>query len=119
MAQGDIKVKLKWVSVNQTLKLVWNVNWITKDEQNWWNLRLDAITGKLADENNWITECQSTNLSNTENQSTNLINPGTGEGSGEGKSSAKYKVLARPVESPSHGNMVLLNDPSDSLSSPL
>ena len=54
LAQGDIKVKLKWVSVNATLKLVWNVNWITKDEQNWWNLRIDAITGKLADENNWI-----------------------------------------------------------------
>lgn len=118
LAQGDIKVKLKWVSVNATLKLVWNVNWITKDEQNWWNLRIDAITGKLADENNWITECHPTNLSNTENHSTNLITPGTGEGSGEGKSSAKYKVLARPVESPSHGNMVLLNDPSDSLSSP-
>ena len=118
LGQGDIKVKLKWVSVNATLKLVWNVNWITKDEQNWWNIRIDAITGKLADENNWITECHPKNISNTENHPFNLISPGTGEGSGEGKSIAKYKVLPRPVESPSHGNMVLLNDPSDSLSSP-
>ena len=140
LAQGDIKVKLTWVSINGILKLSWNVNWLTKDEQNWWNVRVDAISGKVLDENNWIAQChgsksqisnsispEADQIPNSIPQWTNQIYdfqfqisdiPGNAEGMGEGKNGAKYNVLARPVESPSHGNMTVLTDPSDSLSSP-
>lgn len=118
VAKGDIKTKLKWVMVNNSLILVWNVNWITIDEQNWWNLRVDAQTGVVVDENNWIAECHPANLRNTEKHTVALPIPGSGEGNGQGTTGTKYNVLPRPVESPSHGNMAVLTDPSDSLSSP-
>ena len=133
LAHDNIKVTLTWVVVNENLKLSWNVNWLTKDEQNWWNIRVDATNGNVLDENNWIAQClgdkfQAANsISPKADQVSNFLSPkadpisnlpGNAEGTGEGKTSAKYKVLAMPVESPSHGNMTLLTDPADSLSSP-
>ncbi len=116
LAQGDITVNKTWLIKGEKMILAWNVNWLTHDEQNWWNLRVNAQIGKIEDENNWVVDCHAPHLDNKVSESTNYFIPG--EGMGEGKSSAKYNVLPRPVESPSHGNMALLNDPSDSLSSP-
>ena len=99
-------MNLVWMPVDGNLKLTWNVNWLTKDEQNWWNIRVDAGTGMVLDENNWITECHPASLENTEkiNHTNNLTLPGSGEGMGEGNSGAKYNVLPRPVESLPRGS---------------
>lgn len=118
LAQGDIKVYHKWVLVDGDLKLSWNVNWITPDEQNWWNVRVDVKSGKIIDENNWVVNCNAASSKNKETHKVNGSFPGSGEGTGQGKTGAKYNVLSRPLESPSHGNLVVLTDPSDSLSSP-
>ncbi|MFM9943957.1 MAG: T9SS-dependent M36 family metallopeptidase [Bacteroidia bacterium] len=125
LANGDINVYLKWIFKDEKLKLTWNVNWLSNDGVNWWNIRVDAQTGKIIDENNWVAECQNIKIQepNSKLQIANFKfqisnSPGSGEGTGEGKTGAKYGVLARPVESPSHGNHSLLTDPSDSLASP-
>ncbi len=116
LAQGDITVDKTWLMQGEKMILTWNVNWLTRDEQNWWNIRVNANSGKIEDENNWVVDCQAAHLDNHSSEPKPNFIPG--EGIGEGKSSAKYNVLPRPIESPSHGDMALLNDPSDSLSSP-
>jgi Zn-dependent metalloprotease len=58
VAKGEIKTKLKWVTLNGKLVLAWNVNWLTADEQNWWNVRVDAQTGQILDYDNWVAQCQ-------------------------------------------------------------
>lgn len=120
-SQNEIKAYLTWLPLDGKLVLAWNVNWLTKDEQNWWNIRVDAKNGKVLGENNWITHCNPSNLGHSleeKSSALELVAPGDGEGTGEGSSSAEYRVLPRPVESPFHGIMALLKDPSDSLSSP-
>jgi extracellular elastinolytic metalloproteinase len=118
LADGDIKCQLKWVNNQGNLLLVWNVNWRTLDGRDWWNQRINAITGVFVEENNWIADGHSFHKKTESNLVTNPNLPGQGDGSGQGKSTAKYHVLNRPIESPSHGDMTLINDPSDSLSSP-
>lgn len=120
-AKDTITLAKVWLLVNGNLKLCYNVNWLTSDAQNWWNVRVDAETGKILDENNWVNHCAILPSLNQALHTDNLSdNPGEGlgNGGGEGKSTARYTVLPRPVESPSHGNMATLNDPSDSLASP-
>lgn len=116
----EIKAHLVWLKRNSDLTLCWNINWLSLDEQNWWNVRVGINEKVILDKNNWINHCDAKTLHNHDrgDAQINTDNPGLGEGMGEGKTSAKYRVLALPVESPSHGNMSLVNDPSDSLASP-
>ncbi|MCC6722676.1 MAG: T9SS-dependent M36 family metallopeptidase [Bacteroidia bacterium] len=111
----DIHVKKYWVGMEGKIVLAWNVNWQSPDGQNWWNIRIDAINGNIIDENNWINHC---NFKKNSEEKTLNINYAPAEASAEGNSGAKYRVLQMPIESPSHGNMSLLTDPSDSLASP-
>lgn len=123
---NEVKVNLKWLPLNNQLLLVWNINWLSVDGQNWWNIRMDAHSGEILDKNNWVVHCQeqdvedcSHTLSSPIPSSVNPFLPlANAQGLGVGKTNAKYNVFPRPVESPSHGNRSVLTDPSDSLSSP-
>lgn len=117
LCKGEITVSPVWLVQDGKLKACWNVNWLAADEQNWWNVRVGILEEQVLDYNNWVNHCEAGNFRNQSRSgySTPVI---PGEGSGAGKTNAKYKVLARPVESPSHGSMSVLNDPADSLSSP-
>jgi extracellular elastinolytic metalloproteinase len=120
ISHQQLKAHLVWLKRNNDLTLCWNINWLSLDEQNWWNVRIGTNENAILDKNNWINHCEASTLHNHDREGLQIQpeNQGQGEGSGEGKTSAKYRVLALPVESPSHGNMSLLNDPSDSLASP-
>lgn len=111
----EIKLNLNWLVYKNKIVLTWNVNWQNSNGQNWWNIRVDADNGNVLDENNWVSHC---NFKHAEKKESFVSTAMLAKGMGEGKSGAKYNVLPRPVESPSHGDITLLNDPSDSLSSP-
>jgi extracellular elastinolytic metalloproteinase len=119
-SQGNISLKLTWLFKDNKFHLCYNVNWLTADEQNWWNVRVDAQTGQILDYDNWVAQCQLKGSHSTHNhQIPSVSSPtATAQGSGAGSSNASYNVFARPVESPSHGSRTLLTDPSDSLASP-
>jgi len=120
-SQGDITLIMTWLMKDNSLHLCYNVNWLTIDQQNWWNVRVDAQSGKILDYNNWVAQCQLTGSHTLPNNQTTALTSSTSataQGYGTGKTNASYQVFARPVESPSHGNRSLLTDPSDSLASP-
>ncbi|NUM32810.1 MAG: T9SS type A sorting domain-containing protein [Bacteroidetes bacterium] len=112
---NDIVLSKCWVVEEKSLVLSWNVNFQTIDGKNWWNIRIDAKTGKIIDENNWVNTC---NFKHASHKKINTYQVLPAEAKGEGTNGSKYRVLPLPVESPSHGNMTLLTDPSDSLASP-
>ena len=39
------------------LLLAWNVNYYEPGGAHWWNVRVDAITGKELERNDWVSAC--------------------------------------------------------------
>ena len=85
------------------------------DDDFWWSTTVDAQTGNILFENNWVSQCNFTNCSFTNHkqhlyekpmQSSQIAQPD------------QYTVFALPLESPNHGNPSMVVNPADSLSSP-
>jgi len=53
----EIKAKMYYLLKNNQLLKVWNVEFYNDKTGDWWNKRVDVNTGKIIDENNWKTEC--------------------------------------------------------------
>lgn len=100
-----------------SLVLAWEVSIYELDAQNWWNIRLDASTGKVLDKDNMVIHCQFDNdgpggvaLHENHSHSTmsayvaNTITEAAGTAATSG-----YNVFAMPFESPSHGPRAILS----------
>jgi len=57
ISNEDIKVELVLVEVNETLRLAWNVSIAPLKSPDWWNIRVDALSGAFLEKNNWTTYC--------------------------------------------------------------
>lgn len=103
------------------LRLVWEISLAETTGQNWWNMRVDAITGRILDRNNWINSCNFKSpemtckheahqdySSRTLSKNLNHLPSNIGG----------YNVYAVPVESPNHGERTLQNDPDNLTASP-
>ena len=60
ISENDIPVRLMYVRVNDKLVLVWNVTIAQLDQQHHWNARIDAQTGKLVGQNDYVVSERST-----------------------------------------------------------
>ena len=126
LSRSDITVKLRFqVMPDQTLRLAWDLNIEEYASADHWSLRVDAVNGKVLNQNNFTVYCQFGNHAyhnhdascrKTETfqpvqealaaQSMNTVMNGT------------YRVIEFPAESPSHGGHVLIDDPADPVASP-
>ncbi len=126
ISKSPIKVQLVYQPMaKDKLYLAWQLAINSMTSTNYWNLRIDALTGELLDKNNWATHCsfgthQSTNncgflekTNNTHFEKTNSKNRFKPENTGD-----TYRVFAVPVESPAHGDRSLVVDPADPVASP-
>ena len=50
----DIPVKLMYLPQPRGVRLVWNLVIRLKNGLNWWNIRVDALTGEVLSQNDWI-----------------------------------------------------------------
>ena len=107
------------------LRLAWEVSIYELDAENWWNIRVDAITGAFLDKDNMVVQCQFDNNgaessflhvkhSHTASipfaQETEIVPFAQKEGPGSNaKTPGLYEVFPMPVESPSHGNRKPVN----------
>ena len=127
ISKEKIPVKLMYQPMEDgTVKLAWDLSIYTMDAQNWWSVRIDATSGELLNQNNWVTHCKhgsyinqdrlarKTNSHhedhNCKEDQTNHIEKSQMVGS--------YKVFALPLESPIHGNRTTVIDPDDATASP-
>jgi len=55
IARQNIFANLYWVPVDDgaTVHLSWNINIELKDKADWWNVRIDALTGNILGQDNW------------------------------------------------------------------
>ena len=114
LSNEPIEMQLYWLPVRETkktnLRLVWNVRFQTKDDQNWWNIRVDAQNGAILEKNDWTTHCSLENHAIYEAQQTvlpieknALFLPSVAANS--------YNVFDIPLEAPSFGARTIASSP--------
>jgi hypothetical protein len=54
ISQNPIPAKLAFDVSGKQPRLVWNVTIYTLDAQHWWNTRVDAVTGEVISQNDWV-----------------------------------------------------------------
>src|SRR3989338_4724550 len=118
-SREDIPAKLAYLADESgNLQLTWDLSIALKNGEHWWSLRVDAASGKILEQNDWISHCAFDDCSNPEHQHETTLEtqhtvlmpppPGVDE----------YLVYALPVESPNHGDRSLVINPSDPIASP-
>lgn len=120
ISRKPIQAELIYVPVENAFRLAWNVNIALRGSANWWNVRIDALTGAFISQNNWTVSCDfnKNNLRNefpVDSRVPDMIN---GEWQPDEMNVAGYNVFPLPIEAPSFGPRSLLIDPNSPDASP-
>lgn len=116
----EIPVRLSYTQVNETeLRLAWDLSIYQLDAQHWWSIRIDALTGKVLNQYDWVVHCQFDGQPQGQCLHTSAPQMLGGYAAPEQlQAPDQYNVFALPTESPSHGPRSTVVDPADSLASP-
>lgn len=123
ISKENIPVRLMYHAVSDAeVKLVWDLSIYTLDANNWWSVRIDAQTGDLIDQNDWVVHCNFehspfSKCNNKSHQSV-LKTPADFNAPETMMQPDQYTVFALPLESPSHGTRSIVTNPADTLASP-
>jgi hypothetical protein len=124
-----IPVKLMYhINERQKVYLVWDLSIQENSRQDWWNVRIDATTGQILDQSNYMNSC-SLEHDHSEVDHTTFVGPinknesvlpsvFTYTSNETNALDGTYNVYALPVESPNFGTRSLLVDPENIIASP-
>lgn len=110
-------------------QLVWELSIAEKTSADWWNFRVDAVTGAIIDKDNWTVSCNILGDHADHVHATDAPAPFIGPmrepaQANKGLSAmvapptARYRVYAMPVESPNYGTRTLVTNPEHLTASP-
>ena len=101
ISADDIPVQLIYQPVEdgRSVRLAWDMVIRETDTANWWSLRIDAVTGELIGQVNYMAEHGS-------------------EKAAAGGTSYQYRVFPFPFENPDQTGHQLVSDPHDPTASP-
>lgn len=116
-------IKPYYLSHENRLKLVWNVELYDPETGDWWNSRVDAQTGEVLERNNWTVHCDPATVHQHMGlepvQHHMLHAPGETESGTMGKTGeGQYRILPMPVESPAFGEREMVSGSATSNGSP-
>ncbi len=116
----NIPVKLVFQPMDDAkLRLAWDLSIYLLDATHYYSVRIDALTGELLSENDWVVNCT---FSETTQSKKKAITKGFFESSYIPNASfvagEQYRVFPLPLESPNEGTDVLVIDPADVVASP-
>ncbi|MEM8890304.1 MAG: M36 family metallopeptidase, partial [Bacteroidota bacterium] len=116
------------------LKLGWNLQVQSTDGPHYYNSIIDATSGELIFEEDWVVECnfEANHVHNHDHdhghgdadphmnffEESFMYAPRVNSLEEANLMTGQYRVLAIPTESPNHGPYVLIQDPSDDVASP-
>src|SRR5690606_24077716 len=121
ISQVNIPVSLVYQKMDNSnaLKLAWDLSIYLLDSTHYYSVRIDAITGELIDQGDWVTNC---NFGDGEHAHSNMEsvlfsakNLNSNHMLGDGSS---YRVFPLPLVGPNDGDDQIVNDPSDAIASP-
>ncbi len=116
ISKHPIETELLFMPAEDGFRLAWNVNIALRESADWWNVRIDAVTGEYLEKNNWTVTCDP-GTGYSENGLSPLAYPALNQ-AGNAVAGASYNVFALPVEAPNFGPRSLVTDPGSPLSSP-
>lgn len=119
LSDETILIRKQWVLVGSVVVPAYSVALYEKDHQHWFDTRIDANTGHLINQNDWVVACQVRAYGKSQNKHLPYSPLQTGINAAYKKSAgASYNVFAIPLESPNHGTRSIEVDPSDADASP-
>ena len=111
----QIPVKLVYQPMaDGTVRLAWNVTIYQLDALHWWDMRVDALDGKVLDQFDLVINDNFDAPAGAAPLAARWIAAAAQPEVGGGQ----YNVYALPAESPSHGGRSVVSDPANSLASP-
>lgn len=115
--RADIKVTPIYQPYADAVYLAWNVE--VRNGSDWWNVRVDALTGEYITKNNYTVYCKFDDKGFCGKHNHLKAYTETAEDSPKGEAMVPgYRVVPFPFESPVHGARQLLNNPADPTASP-
>lgn len=120
VSRSDIPVSICYEQgADGRIRLAWTMLIDQANTSDYWNLRVDALTGQIIGQLNHTNYCKAGHAhrlgeaceADSPTQTTMSPNPPSGDGS-------KYRVFPFPTESPQHGSHVLVSEPADPVASP-
>lgn len=129
LALEPIKVKLMFQPQDETVRLAWSVDYYETSADHWWVARVDAVSGEVLDYFDQVVHCEFDGPNHVHDNcvghdhGTEESMPSVPVGeysffSGPGDGGSAYRAFPLFIESPSHGERDLLEDPFDLESSP-
>lgn len=124
LAHSDIFVKKVYVAnENDQLVLAWQVELDAVNGTDYWNMLIDAQTGKLLNKGSYTTHCSFDGHSHEAGQTSShtMATPEAESREGFGTvlaGESRYNVWGLPLEAPSFGSRSFQNGPASTLASP-
>ena len=113
ISKVDIPVKLFLGNDNGQLLYIWDLSISPLNSDHWWSMRINAETGEVLFQNDWVTHCSVEHCSGENHHATpSRMVPPPPPGADQ------YQVYALPNISPAHGDRVIVTNPSDAVYSP-
>ncbi|MFK7933796.1 MAG: M36 family metallopeptidase [Saprospiraceae bacterium] len=130
ISNSDITVQKKYAPVFNSfgeiteLRLTWDLAIDQKDNHDYYNLRMDAVTGELVSKNNYTTYCKLEHHRHakggqcTDDHAFTPVQEALLQQNQMLEESSSYNVFAVPNESPNHGEREVVISPADATASP-
>jgi len=119
IALEPIKTKLVFeVKSKNNVRLAWKVYLYEKNAQNWWNVRVDAVTKEILSINNHVVKCDFGHENEICEEDHNHIHTTNTPMATVDDVNNAYNVFPLYVESPIHGDQSLVVAPSNAVASP-
>jgi hypothetical protein len=121
-----ITVKKVYLVREGKLRLCWNVNLYEQGGENWWNSYVDATSGAVLEEDNWVIKCNfgdtphSHTAADTQHKHNSL---GVASTTPYAKTNSflapdSYNVYAMPLINPDDGGRSVVSNPANTTASP-
>ncbi|MCG9880638.1 MAG: extracellular metalloproteinase, partial [Bacteroidia bacterium] len=120
ISSEKMSVKEVYFAHADKVKLAYQVEFLDNETNDWWNKKVDALTGEIIESLSYTTHCNFPANESAEQHSKHAFtfeeNPSINLG--KKNSSGTYNVFPLPLESPARGNRSLMSNMADPTASP-
>ncbi|TVZ52568.1 M36 family metallopeptidase [Dokdonia sp. Hel_I_53] len=125
MTLEPIRVEQTYLAIGDKMHLTWNVSIYPTDGQHWWNVNVDASTGEILKVTDWVISCSFEDPnhlehghSKTRKNNEIVLGPVRASEATAVVGGGSYNVYPLGIESPIHGNRIVVTDPANATASP-
>ena len=119
IALEPIKTKLVFQGLSKTdVRLAWKVTLYERSANDWWNARIDAVTGEVLSFDNHVIKCSFGSEEEVCHEEHNHVHQTASASVLDDDVNNAYRVFPLYVESPNHGEQALVVAPANTTASP-